>query len=311
LIEYSFSESPLEQELSYAYEPFLFHRPAHLHLQSPENWFSYYAISSKRKLIDAHLHVNITGHLAVSPLRAPFGSFQCTRGIRPVVLYNFLEFTVARLKENQVQVLELKSPPLAYEPGSMDLITTFLLNIGFEVIVAEAGAYLNVPDNFRAGLNEWELRKIKQSEQAGLTFQVLPVEELESLYSFILGCRIEREYELGIDWETLRKTVKTFPERFFLFGVMHEGVLVAASIAINVGNGVMYNFHSAHPKDYDHLSPVVLLLEGMVTYCRNNDYRILDLGTSAIEGSPNFGLLDFKLGLGATATTKFTFRKQW
>jgi hypothetical protein len=138
----------------------------------------------------------------------------------------------------------------------------------------------------------------------------LDVDALESVYEFILACRTERDYRLSIPWDTLYTTVNTFKDRFPLFVVTHQDDLVAASISINIGNGILYNFHSAHPKSYDHLSPVVMLLKGIHRYCVEHNYRLLDLGTSALEGLPNFSLLDFKLGLGAQPTAKLTFKKE-
>lgn len=311
MTDYTFKESPLSENINYAYERWLFHYAGHLHLQSPGNWKSFYAVNNNHHTIDAHLHVHVDGQRAVSPLRAPFGSYQFAPGIKPITMYRFVEFTLARLHEQGIGQLEITNPPSAYLPGTIDLLTTFVLNQGYEVALAEPGAVLHANSDFRAGLNAWERRRLRQAESAGLSFRLVPADQLESIYTFILACRMEREYELSIDWETLRKTVEAFPERFILFGVMHQNVTAAASIAINVGNGVLVNFHSAHPRDYDHLSPVVLLVEGMVNYARDNGYRLLDLGTSAIDGSPNFGLLDFKLGLGAMPTTKFSFRKRW
>lgn len=311
MIDCNFKEAPADGDYRYAYEPWLFQCPGHLHLQSAKNWHSFFAIDNKTQSVLAHLHVNINGQVGVSPLKASFGSYQCTKDIMPVVLFRFIEFTLGRLSELGVKKLEVKNPPTAYLPGLVDLIAVFLLNLGFEVIDAEVGAYLNVEDDFRGKLNKWEMRRIRQSEKEGLVFRILPGEELQSVYSFILGCRQERGYTLSMDWETLRKTASAFHDRFLLFGIWDDDLLAAATIAINVGNGVMYNFHSAHPREYDHLSPVVLLMEGLHTFCGQQDYRILDLGTSAADGRPNFGLLDFKIGLGAIPTTKFTFRKEW
>ncbi len=311
MTDYTFKESPLSENITYAYERWLFHYAGHLQLQSPGNWITYYAVNNNRHTIDGHLHVHINGARAVSPLRAPFGSYQFASLMRPVTLYNFVEFTLARLHDQGIDELEITNPPTAYLPGMSDLLSTFLINQGFEISTAEAGAVFEVKNDFRKGLNDWERRRIGQAEKAGLVYRLVPMDDLESVYSFILACRTERGYDLSIDWETLRKTVEAFPERFILFGVMHQSVMAAAAIAINVGNGVLVNFHSAHPRDYDHLSPVVMLLAGMVNYGRENGYRLLDLGTSAVEGKPNFGLLDFKMGVGATVTSKFTFRKRW
>jgi lipid II:glycine glycyltransferase (peptidoglycan interpeptide bridge formation enzyme) len=107
----------------------------------------------------------------------------------------------------------------------------------------------------------------------------------------------------------LKKAFEQFPEHYVLFAVLHEGRLAAASIAIKIKENILYNFYSAHPNDYNHLSPVVMLIEGMYEFCQQNNVNLLDLGTSALEGKPNFSLLDFKLRLGAKPYAKLTFEK--
>lgn len=311
LTDYVFREAPLSENIPYAYERWLFHHAKHLQLQISSGWHSFYAVNNARHTIDAHLHVHIDGVRAASPFRAPFGSYQFRPDMPPVALYEFIEFTLSRLHEKDISELVVKNPPLAYAPGVMDMLTTFQLNLGFEIMQAEAGAVLDPSRDFRSGLNSWELRRIRQAEKANLEFTVLHMNELEAVYTFILACRTERGYALSIDWETLRKTVASFPGRFMLFGVKHQDVLAAAAVAYDAGNGILVNFHSAHPRDYDHLSPVVSLLEGMSGYARANGYRLLDLGTSAIDGKPNFGLLDFKIGVGSTVTSKFTLIRRW
>jgi hypothetical protein len=50
-------------------------------------------------------------------------------------------------------------------------------------------------------------------------------------------------------------------------------------------------------------------MEGIYEYCQVEKYRLIDLGTSALKGRPNFTLLDFKLNLGATPTEKVVYEK--
>jgi hypothetical protein len=50
-------------------------------------------------------------------------------------------------------------------------------------------------------------------------------------------------------------------------------------------------------------------MEGIYEFCQTEKIRIIDLGTSALHDRPNFGLLDFKLNLGAAPTEKLTFEK--
>lgn len=204
----------------------------------------------------------------------------------------------------------LTNPPDAYSPSASALLNTFLFNLGFTVEKAEVGAVLSANDSFDQHISKWERRKLRQAEDQDLHFKQSDEGNLKSVFEFILSCREERDYKLSITWDTLSKTADIFKDRFLLFAITYQGELVAASISINVGNGILYNFHSAHPRSYDHLSPVVMLLKGIHHYCIEHNYRLLDLGTSALEGLPNFSLLDFKLGLGAQPTMKLTFKKE-
>jgi len=309
LIDYKFQENTFTGEPNFSYEPWLFHHRDHLIIQSPE-WTTFSVYNEKYKTVEAHLHVSIQQTQAVSPVRAPFGSIQFSPSLKPETLFNFLEFVCERLKKKGVTHLILKNPPDAYEPASSPMLNTFLFNLGFYVETAEVGSVLSADKLFRQNLNSWELRRLRQAEGEELIFTKLTNDKLESVYKFIFECRVERDYKLSIDWNTLYRTVNTFPDRFILFAVMDKDVMTAASISINVGGKILYNFHSAHPREYDHLSPVVMLLKGIHRYCIENNYRLLDLGTSAVDGFPNFSLLDFKLGLGAQPTMKLTFKKE-
>ena len=112
-----------------------------------------------------------------------------------------------------------------------------------------------------------------------------------------------------MSYAQMKTVCDNFPEDFKLFGVYDNNALAAASISIMINKSILYNFYSAHAKQYDALSPVVRLMEGIYEHCQSDKIKIIDLGTSALNGRPNFGLLDFKLNLGASPSEKFTFEK--
>lgn len=294
--------------LRYAYDLWLFHEAEHLLIQAANDWRILAAIREKDQTVVAHIPVHTTGVYGASPKRAPFGSIQCSDAIPPKHLYEFIGFICSTLAANGVRRLQLTSAPQDLLPQHA-IINTFLLNYGFEIRRAELGALLFVEDDFEQNVNDWEKRRLRQAHGAGLDVRKIEHEELQKTYAFIAACRDERGYPFAISFDTLEQTVKTFPNRFHLFGVFDGPELAAASISVDVGNQVLYDFHSAHPRRYDALSPVVLLKERMYNFCREHSYRILDLGTSAVDGEPNFGLIDFKFGLGGKPTVKLSFQK--
>lgn len=308
MTDYIFKENEFTEAFDFSYEPYLFHYSSHLAIQYPD-WITFSVVSKKRGKVEGHLHVAIKNKEGISPVRAPFGSFQFSPSLKPLVLFKFIEFVCERLKKKGIESLTIKNAPDFFEPESSPVLNTFLLNQGFLIINSEVQTVVRTGDDFSSGLSAWEKRRLRQAKEAGLIFKRLDSKQLKSVYQFILDCRVERDYILSIDWSTLKRTVDAFPDRFILFGVMHKDEFAAASISINAGNKILSNFHSAHPRKFDRLSPVVMLLKGIFDFCCENDFRLLDLGTSSLEGLPNFKLLNFKLGLGAHPTMKLTFKK--
>ncbi|HEY9006521.1 GNAT family N-acetyltransferase [Ohtaekwangia sp.] len=309
--EYSFHEGVLPIAYSTDLAISLFNKYEHIYLQSPEGWYTFYALHDKYKCVDCLMHVHVDGKEANSPLRAPFGGLECADDVAPAVLYAFLEFVTNRIREKGASVFTIKHAPQNYCYRQNALTETFLLNIGFQVVDAEVGTIIEVKPDFIAHADTWEKRKLRQAQEAQLFFRTIDNESLDDVYLFILACRKQKGYSLSMTLADLRKTVHEFPEQYYLFGIYHDGKLVAASIAVRVRENILYNFYSDHDKEYDAYSPVVMLLEGMHRFCVDNDIAMLDLGTSATDGKPNFGLLDFKLRLGGKPTPKLTFRKTW
>lgn len=110
--------------------------------------------------------------------------------------------------------------------------------------------------------------------------------------------------------QELQKTAEEFPDRYLLFAIYHREKIVAASITIRIDQNKLYNFMTNHEKQYNHLSPSLLLMEGIYEYCSHHEISLFDLGTSALQGKPNFTLLDFKLHIGGIPTSKLSFHKK-
>jgi len=227
-----------------------------------------------------------------------------------MVVFNFLQFVESRLKSRGAHHIRIKHYPSDYNSAESALIHTFLINLGYHVTDAEIGAIITVTDNtLETTLDTWECRKLRQAAAAGLQYRELQRSDLKVIYEFIHACRQQKGYALSMTLPEILDAARTFEKEFIPFGIFQQDQLAAASIAIRVNSNVLYNFYTAHDPGFDALSPVVFLIDRLYGYCRQHNIALLDLGTSAINSKPNFGLLDFKLRLGARPTTKFTFEK--
>ncbi|MBT1702773.1 GNAT family N-acetyltransferase [Chryseosolibacter indicus] len=306
--EYSFYEGELTPDYKLAFELAIFNRREHLLLQSLTGWSSFYIINKKERSIVAAIFFNTKDRVAISPFKSPFGGIDFCEDVPNPILFNFLLFVEEILHRNKVTKVILKNPPEKYN-NLLPAVTTMLIDHGYNKMEdISAIIEINAP-NIESSLRHSDKRRLLKSREAGLTFQKLNIDHLRDVYTFIEECRSSKGYKLSMEFRDLEKTVQTFPHDFLLFAVFYNDRIAAASISIRVKRNVLYDFYHDHHKDFNYFSPVVMLINGIAEYCYMEDIKLLDLGTSSINNSTNVSLLNFKLKLGATPSTKFTFEK--
>ncbi|MEX2235517.1 MAG: GNAT family N-acetyltransferase [Cyclobacteriaceae bacterium] len=304
-------EGSLPSGFGLDFEPALFNTPAFAGLQQSAGIVSFYLLDQGKKKAIACIYFHVSDQIARSPLKAPFGSIECSKKINPNRLYTFLEYVEAQLKQKGVGEVYIKNPPRAYSPEMFSLVETFFVNHKYHVTDAEVSTVIPVTQEpFAARIRNSEKLRMRQAQKAAFTFQDLPMAKLGDVYGFISRCHHEKGYQLSITFDDLQRTVNEFPEQYLLFVVLQQSVIIAASISIRIKKNTLYNFVANHEKQYNRLSPPVILMEGMYEYCRQNKITLFDLGTSALKGKPNFPLLDFKLHIGGLPTSKLSFYKK-
>lgn len=310
MLETKFIEGELPEGFRCEFDSFLFNIPENLTLQVLGGWHTFYAIRSEKKVARARVHFHVQDGLARSPYRNPFGGFEFSDALEPRELFEFIRWVEARLVEKGVKRIEIKSYPHLYQTGRTAILTTFLFNLGYAVKDAEISACIRVDATLLfSRMTSWEKRKSGQLRRSSLRFAAVPGQRLQEVYDFIYACRAERKQSLSMAFPQLKAVCDIFPDKLALFGVYDVNSLAAAAITIRINKTILYNFYYAHARAYDALSPVVKLMEGIYQYSQTEGITVIDLGTSSLNGKPNFTLLDFKLHLGATPTQKLTFEK--
>lgn len=307
---YHLFEGTVPKDFKNDFDESLFNSKTHRAVQSSNKWISFHLLRKDKKKVMASIHFSIINDAALSPVSAPFGAFEFSEAMTTEKLFEFMQFVEEQLKDRGAKKIIIKGYPEHYNVRQHNMLSVLFFNHQYQIAQAELGACLQITTTpFEEGIDSWERRKLKQSLKAELKFKKLPVNKLEEIYHFILACREERGQSLSMSYKELEKTVRKMESHFMLFAVYQERELVAASIAIWVNKKVLYNFYSAHSKSSDSLSPVVFLIREIYNWCSKHRIEILDLGTSASGGRPNFPLIDFKLRLGAQPTMKLTFEK--
>ena len=304
-----FHEGPAPTDFKLGYEPYVFNTYAHRAVQSKDNWIEFHSLDSTTPCILSSAFFLIDNGKAKSPAKAPFGGFEIANTLQPELIFNFIEQVEKRLKQLGIQEIEILCPPELYS-HHQPLLTTLLLNSGFEISEAEAGACIQVDsESLVHKMNKDKRTRLQHGIKSALSFQPVELKNLDAVYNFIEQSRTKQGRKLSMSYSDLAQTVEQLPQNFFLVAVYDTIKMIGACICVRVKSNIVYTFYSAHDSEYDTLSPQVFLLANLYDWCSRNQITLLDLGTSMVAGRPNFPLLDFKLRMGATLTPKFKFRK--
>ena len=204
----------------------------------------------------------------------------------------------------------IRNYPYCYQPANAALLSAFLFNLNYKVSGSEVGSFFQVNSNpVEGSFNNSTLYALKKSRRSGLAFCQLPSSKSNEVFNFISEKQAAKGYGVSMDKAHFEKTVRLFPDRYLFFAVYLEDKLIAAAIIVKVNERVLYDYIHAHDPAFDHLSPVILLITNLYQSALENKFEILDLGTSAWKGQPDFPLLYFKRSLGAQSTLKLTFEK--
>lgn len=257
------------------------------------------------------VYVHVNDHAANSPVRSPFGSFLFAEQVTDSSVKNFIRFVEAELRQRNVQSFAVKHQPEVYSAANTR-IKQCLMDEGYRIALEETSAIIPVTEkSFGQNLHRSEKKKLRKCREQNFVFEHMPLGQLEKVYGFLEACREEKGYGLSMSLEDLQRLASVFPDRLLLTVVTDQNKIIAGNISIRVYGHVLYNFYHDHAAEYDHVSPVVQLNEGLYIFCQQHRILLLDLGTSNPNGKLNESLLTFKLRLGAKPSPKLTFSKQF
>lgn len=285
-----------------AFDSVLFNIPDHQKLQAQDGWDNFYWLEGNE--VVAFIPFRVHKVEAINPYRSPFGGFEFSSAISEAEKSTFAHLVAEALRARGATQIQVVQPP------SREALA-FLSTAGFHCIKEVAMLQLDVEQNYVRNLYPAKRRTLKELKAQGFACVTLPPSSLEKVFTFLEQCRKPKGYSISLSLMELTEIQKldSNTSTIKLFAVYFNGTLAAASIAIRVNASTLYDFAHDHAAAFDALSPVVMLLEGMVSQAKAEGYRWLNLGTSLDgDGNVNQGLLDFKKEIGGTHFNKTIWR---
>ncbi len=305
---FSILEGSLPDKYKRSYSVYLFHKPEHLALQNKGTCLHYFYIDTNKHKCLGEIHFHFENTVAFSPVRAPFGGFMLSNAISLQHVFHFVDLLLEDLKKRKIEKIIVKSFPELYDKQKSDYINAALIGSGFFTNI-ELSAIVDVQTDPVARMASEERRKMRICEEQGFVAKREQPANIETIYNVIAQARMEKGYKLSMTFPDLVSTVKQFEENFFLFGLYHREELVGGAITLAVDNRILYTFYYDSLSKFKKQSPAVLMLHRIYEFARRNQFEMVDLGTSMVDGKPLFTLLDFKRHIGAALCPKYTFEK--
>jgi len=246
-----------------------------------------------------------------SPLKAPFGSVDIQGPFSNDLVHQLLDELELEIQKNRVSALTITMPPDGYDFEIGFLLTKALQNRGFHTVYQDLNFHLDVQSDFKSHLHRSERWKLNKSIREGYTFQRNEKPNWGRTFRLLAESRERKGFRLSMDQESIEKAFLQFPERYHLFSVLKKEETVAIAIAIHINKDILYVFYTADHLMHRRLSPVVLLHQGLYSFCQHQNIKQLDLGTSSQKGLVNSGVANFKRNLGGIASLKNTFIKRF
>lgn len=291
------------------FQEYLFNTEQHRLTQAKKGWKSFYWLDKKKRLVKASFHVHVEKGIARSPYRATFGGIDFSGRLSQRHLTEFInQFSLILKKEGAFQIQIINAPQSYWEPGFSMLFQAMIEN-AYVVEESSVDSCIKIhQSHFSGKLDKANRKRLKRIE--GLKFKQESRSELLKVYELIDKSRRAKQYQLSLSYGQVEKLASEVSESFLIFGVYSDDILVAGAICIRVSSKVLYLFYADHLKEYEADEPSIFLYSSLYDFCLQNNFELLDLGTSVENGQTKFSLLEFKQSIGGEPSLKLTFYKR-
>ena len=248
-------------------------------------------------------------HVVRSPLRGTFGGFELYY-LNVNFIEVFIDYVEGFLAKQGMRKLVIIETPLAHNPPKAALILHVLIRRGYRIDYTDLDYFIDIdPTSLVDKMEPNNKKRFRKCKREGFEAFHLERQQYRQAYDVICQNRISKGYPLSMRYEEILQMLEMFPDCIHFFGVFRNKEMIASSICVKINRDILYVFYWGDLPAYAQYSPITLLAEFIYSFARDNNFKMLDLGSSSEKGNPNYGLTRFKRNLGALETLKITYSK--
>jgi hypothetical protein len=245
-----------------------------------------------------------------SPQRGSYGGLQIKKG-SSFSKMNFFASEVINILKNYSRVkrrISIVLPPTSHDNHLVSNWNNIWKNLGFFEFNSELNFSINIDESidFSSLLHSSVKKHIKRCKRESLICKRVDLLEIKEIYNVIKINREHRGFPVTMSLEAIEKTISCLNEKILLYGCYDSNHnLMASSIVYDINSDIDYVFYWGDlPNLNNGLSPISFLAEFIYNSSKDRKKKMLDLGTSTVNGVQNIGLITFKERLGACSSIK-------
>lgn len=172
--------------------------------------------------------------------------------------------------------------------------------------VMDVNQHIELDQHFMNKMSHGNRKKIKQTEKSGAVFSRAVPELWETCYDLLRQNRADRGVDISMSRDVFLNSLENFPDYYSIHIVSIGLDILACSLSLKLCSDCMYVVFWGHRKEYQALSPVAFLAQGLLSECILDKCHTLDLGVSSVDGIEDVGLSRFKSNLGAIKSQRLS-----
>ncbi len=245
-------------------------------------------------------------------LKAPFSSTygifsEITENNRIEYYHEAVEALIEYSKNNGIEAIYIGTPALCYSPSLITKFQNALINKGFQIESYDVNFEYytkNFDENYLAGIARNARKNYNTALRNELKFE--KTNDVKSVYEIIKINREFRGFPLHMSLEDVVKTAEIIPSDYFMVKDKEDRGCASALIHHLKENIVRVVYWGNTPES-EELRPINFLSYNIFKYYKEQNISLIDIGTSTVDGEPNWGLCDFKESIGCSCSPKINW----
>ena len=289
----------------------LFNHPDFYNLHKTNSSF-YLSFLLEGKLIGLCHFTEVEPGTYRSPYRGTYGNINFKEELDLQIKYNCVNELLAFFKTANAKKIEIVSEPFSHNLHNASALFNIYLSSNFIICNQEINHTLVVDEKpLIEKMMRNNKKRLNKCERENFVFeQVTSNEDIETVYQTIKENREGKGYKVSMSLEQILAMYKLFPGSIYFFKASQAANCAAASICMKLNNDTLYVFYWGDKQGFEQYSPVAYLANGIYKFAQQQNFKLIDAGTSSIKGQPNFGVATFKENLGFTTSPKLTYAKE-